>query len=490
MFLTKHRLIGRYILALLFVSQGIAAQVFWDASFSLPANAVSAQTVDVQRADMDNDGDIDIILANEYQPNNLLINNGVGLFIESTPGAIPQEVHDSEDIGIADFNKDGLQDIVFVSEDDFKHEYYLNTGGNNFSFTQFLPFTSCNAVVAADFNSDGYPDIFLGNRGQNFILINDGTGQMINETPFRLPNLYDLTHDVKALDIEGDGDQDLIIGNENVNILLVNNNGVFTDESNLRIPQGLPIDTRKLITGDIDNDGDTDLFLATVEFSLGKDPQNRLWVNDGNGYFTDVTFNQLPIIADQALDGVFCDLDRDDDLDLVISGVINRPVKFYINNGGGYFQDATDAVLGGGNFFPDSIDAFAIIDGDFNSDGFIDLYIANRSKPDHLLIRNPNARIVLQTNTSTIKDQSSEIQSAPNPSNGLFRLSNIPSDFQGQPYSLYGTNGQLIFHDRFPGNLSNHFSLDLRELQLPAGIYFLQSKASQNNFNTKIIIGQ
>ena len=83
-----------------------------------------------------------------------------------------------------------------------------------------------------------------------------------------------------------------LLENEDGNKLLINDgNGVFSDESSIRLPQGLNIETRKVAFGDVDGDEDLDAFLSNVMFIPGKDRQNRLFINDGNGNFSDSTAN-------------------------------------------------------------------------------------------------------------------------------------------------------------------------------------------------------
>ena len=115
-------------------TEGTAQSLFLDSTATHIPNSLMPQNgMDVEAADIDGDGDPDIIIANEFQPNVILINDGSGRFTNESAKRIPQPVHDSEDIAVADFDGDGDLDIVFVSEDDFVHEYYLNDGTGIFS---------------------------------------------------------------------------------------------------------------------------------------------------------------------------------------------------------------------------------------------------------------------------------------------------------------------------------------------------------------------
>ena len=446
----------------------LQAQLFINKSDVLTDSITSYQSVSVYSVDVEPDGDLDLILANEFQVNTLLINNGRAFFTQSN--AFPIAVHDSEDIAVADFNNDDRLDVVFVSEDDFEHEYYFNTGNNSYQHAQFLPFTACNAVGYGDVNNDGYPDLFLGNLGQNMILMNSGNGELINQSPDRLPILADSTHDVELIDLNTDGYLDIFLAGQSQNLLMINDGtGKFIEESAIRLPQNLPIDTRGAIFGDVDGDGDLDIFLATVKFALDKDPQNRLWLNDGNGFFTDVTADQLPAIPDQAMSAVFQDIDDDDDLDLVIAAVLNRPIKFYLNDGEGNFRDGTLEVMGQLEFVQDSLDALDIVSGDLNGDGFKDLYICNRAGKDVLLLRDPNGQ--LATNVAT---PSTPIATHlfPNPTTHSLYLQ-LPPSTQFTQSALFQSNGRLLLQPTIHPMGNSQFRLNWPHA-LSTGIYWLQ----------------
>jgi len=409
---TIQKFLGALIL-LCIIPHLLSAQYYIDASENLPDDATSFQTKDVLTTDIDDDGDMDIILANEFQNNVVLVNNGMGMFSQAGQGIPINQEHDSEAITVADFNGDGMTDLIFVSEDDFEHEYYWNAGSATFTRPPlFLPFTECRAVVAEDFNGDNIPDVMLGNNGQNMMLINDGAGEFINETFDRIPFLEDKTQDIKSKDLDGDGDMDLFVANEDGNRLLINNgSGVFSDESSSRLPQNLNIDSRTVLLEDVDMDDDIDVFLCNVEFSPGKDPKNRLFLNDGQGNFSDFTEAYLPIYTDQSLDAVFTDFDFDGDPDLIVANVLGIPLYAYTNNGLGKFSEATTAIFGS----LITVEAFGIVKADFNGDDFEDVYICNRDGKDLLLLRDP-------TVLSNENLQQLEAQIYPNPVQSTFSL--------------------------------------------------------------------
>ncbi|MGD2069991.1 MAG: VCBS repeat-containing protein [Gemmatimonadota bacterium] len=361
----------------------------------LPAGVTDGLSMDAAVADVDGDGDLDIVVAHEFRPNILLLNDGRGRFTDGSD-RLPSARHDSEDVGITDFDGDGDLDIVVVSEDDETNELYFNDGAGRFvDEGGRLPVTgTSNAVVVADLTGDGAPDIVIGNNGPDAFLENDGGGGFVDATDRRLPGIDDVTQDLELGDVDEDGDLDLLVGNEDRNRLLLNDGtGVFEDASEGRIPlrEGEE-ETREADFGDVDGDGDLDVLFANVRaFVEGADLRNRLLVNDGAGAFVDETDARLPADGDHSFDGDFLDVDGDGDLDVVTSNSVvdlsrgqidPAPWRVYLNDGRGMFDEATERVL------PATAvgTGFDAVMADFDGDGAMDLYLASRGTADRLLL--------------------------------------------------------------------------------------------------------
>ena len=362
-------------------------------STNLPYKDLQLLSMDAGIADLDLDGDMDILIANEHKPNILLLNDGKGNFTNVSSTHIPQVDHDSEDIGVADFDLDGDPDIIIVSEDDKTNELYLNNGDGTFTDAgDRIPVTgTSNSVVILDINNDGAADILIGNNGQNNVLINNRKGFFKDESIQRFGEFLDVTQDLSIADIDKDGDQDVIVGNEGPNRILINDgSGFFKDQSSDRLPyRAEPEETREVAVADIDGDGDLDILYGNVHaFVPNALRQNRLLLNDGKGFFSDITATHLPKDDNRCFGIAFLDIDDDGDMDIMTGNTngprfnVSAPFSVYLNDGLGKFTDATSKIL------PDSIKGrgFDIDFEDFNGDGIKDLFLSNRGSQDFLLL--------------------------------------------------------------------------------------------------------
>ena len=215
-----------------------------------------------------------------------------------------------------------------------------------------------------------------------------------------------------AFDFDSDGDPDLFFvdggelpgytGEAPATRLYRNDGGRFVDVSEasgvraaLAGPYGCGV-----VAGDIDDDGDLDLFVT----AFGPD---RLLLNDGEGRFTDGTTNAHLGEPAWSAGAAFVDVDGDQDLDLYVAGYVDfslenhkfcgdkakgiraycQPGEFrplpdhlYLNDGRGRFTDATRAA--GLAVAPGA--GLGVLAGDLDGDGKPDLYIANDETPNFL----------------------------------------------------------------------------------------------------------
>ncbi|MEM6926396.1 MAG: VCBS repeat-containing protein [Myxococcota bacterium] len=361
------------------------AVVYRDRTDDLPA--LTGFCMDAAPVDVDGDDDLDLLLAQEFRENVLLLNDGTGRFTDASD-QLPRTRRDSEDIAIGDFDGVDGPDALIVSEDDRTNELYLNDGTGRFTdASDQIPVEGVsNGVVALALDDDGRPDVVIGNAGANAALLG---GIPLVEEPGRIPDTPSTTQDLEAGDVDGDGDLDLVVANEGANVLWRNDgSGRFTAEPDAIALREAPEESREAELGDVDGDGDLDLVFGNIRFIVGDaDRANRLLLNDGTGRFTEVA--GFPGGDDDTFDVELLDLDDDGDLDLVTANLdslsgnpAGRPYRVYANDGDGGFTLATRG------FFPPTAvgNGFDIEGADFTGDDRLDLYLCSRGGQDRLLV--------------------------------------------------------------------------------------------------------
>jgi len=461
------------LLFLLIPTAALTQPYFEHRNDLLPLSATGINTMDVESGDIDNDGDLDLIVAGEFSRNLLLFNDGTGAFSEDPDRLFPKKNpnsgfggEDSEDIGVADFDLDGDLDLLIVSEDTPFHELLINDGTGSFSFSSFEFKSSLgNALAILDLNADQYPDIIIGNGGQNHAYINNQDGTFTSSDD-RVPVNTESTQDLKLVDLDGDGDLDLVEGIDlGSNNILINTNGFF-EEENDRLPSlNSNLETRKISLGDIDGDTYPDLFISTVNFTGAGNLQNQLYLNDGNGFFTDVTADRLPVFVEQTLDALFIDYDQDNDLDLVTSGFMTgaKAYRAFENNGLGFFEESVVEVFESFTL----TDCLALHAFDANGDDQLDIYMGGFNQTDDLL---------LSTQTVSSKEVVAKEWSVvvPNPAHTFVRIScpTLKDGFSVEA-SIYSVSGQLVNTHMVQEQSSEH-SIEIPVDHLPRGLYFIK----------------
>ena len=355
---------------------------------NLPLTSLGGLCMDVDHGDVDGDGDIDLALAQEHATNLILLNDGAGVF-SVLAGAVMGGAGDNEDVRLRDFDGDGNLDMLTVHEDDAVHALLINDGSGVFQeLSTLIPVNSiANATEVIDLNNDTRPDILLGNRGSNIVLLQQANGSFLDDTINR-PIGLDTTQDLLLLDIDDDNDQDLFVANEMDNRLFIKDgNGFFTDETATRLPPGSG-ETREADTADVDADGDLDIIVANVNFNFGRPVQNQLLLNDGSGVFTDVTASNLAGVVNMGSSFTikFVDIDSDGDPDILSpnnSVGQGGDIEVWLNDGNGVFNTPAESPFSSAP----TGSAFDIEVVDLNADGKDDIYFCYRSGTDQLYLR-------------------------------------------------------------------------------------------------------
>lgn len=351
-------------------------------SANLPAN-LSGTTNAAASVDVDNDGDRDIGLALAFESNLVLVNDGSGTFSIQTLGTSVRL--DSRGILAARLNTDTYSDLFVANNSSQTSELYFNNSDGTFTnLNNRIPGTgSFTSTAATDINQDNATDILVGSIGRNRLFQNNGNGLFSDESVQRLPELSDATHDVAFGHINNDNFPDIVIANGNANRILINTgSGFFSNRSNRYSFINQPEESRDVELFDADGDGDLDIYVGNSSLQEGANPQDRLLINDGSGFFSDQTADRLPSITTDTFAAAFSDLDGDGDPDIVV-GNYNGGIRVLINNGSGFYSDETESWIPG-DYFPLVTD---IAIADYNSDGLPDMYIATRESHDQLLIQ-------------------------------------------------------------------------------------------------------
>lgn len=304
-----------------------------------------------------------------------------------------------------------FRDVTDVMQLDFQHI-------NGFSAERRLVETMGSGGALFDFDNDGDLDLYLvqGNslspstesfptnrlyRNDAGVFVDITTSANVGDTGYGLGAV--------AADYDSDGYRDLYVTNLGENVLYRNNgDGTFTDVTE-DAQVGCPLLSASAAFADIDRDGDLDLYVCNyVEYALETDipcyykntlriycgPNEYhgiadvLYRNNGDGTFTDVTKTTgVYEPTTRGLGVVFTDVNNDGWMDIYVANDMS-PNTLFINQGDGTFRE--EGVLRGVAYNGDGIanGSMGIDAGDYDNDGDIDLWVSNFSLEANCLMQN------------------------------------------------------------------------------------------------------
>ncbi|MFK7887479.1 MAG: FG-GAP repeat domain-containing protein, partial [Gammaproteobacteria bacterium] len=332
----------------------------------------TAYGMGVATGDIDNDGDIDMYVTN-YGDNVLYRNNGDGTFSDVTRAANANAPNWSMSASFFDLENDGDLDLYVVAYVNYSldidirctsangnrdycgpqnyqnaRDYLLrNDGRGNFEdVSDAFGVADVRGpglgVTAADFNLDGFTDLFVANDGEaNFVWMNDA-GQRFEEmglmsgTAYNRDGSPEASMGVSAGDFDGDGDEDLFMTHliNETNTLYVNDGEANFDDITDRFGLGAG---SKAYTGfgtawfDYNNDGWLDLYIVNGDVKIEEqrassgtyafDQPNQLFRNAAGKRFDEIRVADDPATAlsDISRGVAFGDIDNNGSTDMVVS---------------------------------------------------------------------------------------------------------------------------------------------------------------------------
>lgn len=324
-------------------------------------------------------------------------------------------------IALLDYDNDGDLDIYLVNGCDLpntnspitsKNTLYRNDNGKYVDVTTAASVGDTGyglGCCVGDYNNDGYIDIYVTNYGPNVLYENNGDGTFSNVTDHTGVGGNQLSSGCAFLDYDADGHLDLYVVNyvkfdldanpicsrkgirtyctpealEGESDRLYHNNGnaTFTDVTKEAGITALPGKGLGAVCGDVDNDGDIDIFVANDT------TPNFLYLNNGNGTFTeDALFAGVALSEEgRAYSGMgtnLGDFDNDGFLDIVITNFQDQVNNIYHNSQSGFFNDHSFTTGIGEKSLPYL--AWGVGFVDFNNDGWLDLFVANGHLDDNI----------------------------------------------------------------------------------------------------------
>ncbi len=386
---------------LLMASSGMVnAQLFTKVTDS-PLSTIKGDSRSVNWVDVNRDGFVDCFISNGPQAgqNNMLyINDTNGNFTAVADDPIVMDVMPSDGATFADIDNDGDLDGFVVNWYNKNNLAYINDGSGK--FTQVLDgiwvnhFGYSETAAFGDYDNDGLVDLYVTNSAgtkKNFLYKNLGGNNM--ELVTGISPVTDLfsSRNVSWSDIDSDGDLDLYVTNENgekENLYRNNGGGSFEKMTDLIITTD-GFNTMSSSWGDIDNDGDLDLFLAN------DGSKNQLFRNEGNFVFSRILSTDISNTNAKSFSSAWADIDNDSDLDLFVTNAFQNGQRLknnlYLNDGTGHLTEVTNEVV-----VMDEGWSYGCAFGDYDNDGFQDLAVAttrfgNVDEADYLYHNNGNS---------------------------------------------------------------------------------------------------
>jgi hypothetical protein len=344
----------------------------------------SRLTTAVAVGDLDGNGYLDLVCGSgDREPFRNVAYYNYGGTLDTSPSWRSAAARDTRDVALGDIDGNGHLDIVCGNNNDF-NSLYLNDGTaiDTASSSSWPVAVSYNTrgIAIGDIDGDGYLDVAVGNTGalEDELVFLNRSG-VLSATPdwdsWRPSTGGDPTAAIVLGDIEGDGDLDLVVGNDGESDKLYQNRSSYFTETPDWTGTNFSGNTKGVALGDIDGEGGLDL-VAGNDSTFGQ--KNRLYLFE-NGTYVQGPWN--PVLDDQTDDVILVDLDNNGDLDLVTAGQMKleptgdttTSCYVYLNHGNGFPNDPSPA--GGWGPLGSNFVSLEAACGRVDGDPFIDIVV-------------------------------------------------------------------------------------------------------------------
>ncbi len=337
--------------------------------------------------DYNNDGypDLFVTTNDPNQTNALYRNNQNGTFTRVNTAPFSTDAASSISSSWGDYDNDGDLDLYVANNIGFENFLYRNEGGGNFIKILNDPIVTdmgyAHGASWVDYDNDGFLDMFVAvywETAFNMLYHNNGDGTFSKVTDNAIVN--EASRSVSGVwgDYDNDGLQDLFVANTGGQ-----NNSLY---HNLGSGQFARVTTGEIVSdggssvgaswADYNNDGNLDLFVTNA----GNEP-NFLYKNNGDGTFARIYAGAIATDRGDAHGSAWADWDSDGDLDLFV-GRDGRNNSLYRNDGGDVFNDIQNDITDDGGL------SFGSAWGDYDRDGDQDLFVANRLGTGNFFYKN------------------------------------------------------------------------------------------------------